>query len=831
VGSDVPEASDVKYRAFLSYAHSDAAWAKWLHSHLEAFAIDKDLVGRETAQGPVPEALRPIFRDREDFSGGHSLTDATIAALDASAALVVLCSPVAADRRAVNEEVQLFRGRHPGRPVVPVVIDGTWPENFPAALRYHLSTDGSISNRPITILGPDLREEGDGKGLGLAKVVAGLTGLSPDDLFRRTERARRKQNRLRAAYIGVFLAVSLASGFFYWLSHERQRTVEQQQSILAEVSDLVDKYSLVNSANAAVPGAREGLTQAITAIAEGSATDPRYAKALDLLKNGKPAEAEPLLRSVAEEKSRRADKDAKDAAAAYRNLASIAGVSEPARAREYYAEAARLDPSDVEGMYQHAWHQMSAGQLDIAVNAFARVLAIAKPGKDDRSIYWSKLLSGDIEMTRNNYHAAIAMFSDAVTIAYQMVEADPGNAAWQENLEGVYQRIGWIQQDFGHLGDALDSHRRSLAISERLVKADMANPRLQNTFSISLTDVGRVLEAQGNLADALNHYRYALAIRKILNGEYPRNTTAKYNLAESFDKVGDVLLKQGDLTGAFTSYSDSLSIRDRLAKTDLGNTEWQSALSISHRNVGNVQMQQGDLTAALTSYHDSHAIADRVAKAHPDNTSYQSRLFLSYEKLGGLQLARREFTEALAIYGDSFAIAERLAKAYPENNEWQFKLSNSLGWLGDVQEAQGDLGSSLNSYRDSLIIVKRLNSTDGSNEKWRTSFELIVDKIGSLAYRLVLARDYNNALVAADQAISNAPNKIWLYSNRAHALMFAKQSEVARQLYFKYHEAKSVMPDGRAWDTVILDDFTDLRKHGLSDPLMGEVERQFNSPR
>jgi hypothetical protein len=33
------------------------------------------LVGRDTARGPVPKTLHPIFRDREDFSGGHSLTD------------------------------------------------------------------------------------------------------------------------------------------------------------------------------------------------------------------------------------------------------------------------------------------------------------------------------------------------------------------------------------------------------------------------------------------------------------------------------------------------------------------------------------------------------------------------------------------------------------------------------------------------------------------------------------------------------------------------------------------------------------------------------------
>jgi len=37
----------------------------------------------------VPQALRSIFRDCDDFSGGHTLTDATVAALDTSAALIV----------------------------------------------------------------------------------------------------------------------------------------------------------------------------------------------------------------------------------------------------------------------------------------------------------------------------------------------------------------------------------------------------------------------------------------------------------------------------------------------------------------------------------------------------------------------------------------------------------------------------------------------------------------------------------------------------------------------------------------------------------------------
>src|SRR5262249_2011736 len=98
-----------KYRAFLSYSHRDKTWGKWLHAALERHSVDKDLLGRQTPAGPVPRTLRPIFRDRDDFSAGHSLTEQTVAALEASQFLVVICSPNAALSQYVNEEVRRFK--------------------------------------------------------------------------------------------------------------------------------------------------------------------------------------------------------------------------------------------------------------------------------------------------------------------------------------------------------------------------------------------------------------------------------------------------------------------------------------------------------------------------------------------------------------------------------------------------------------------------------------------------------------------------------------------------------------------------------------------------
>jgi tetratricopeptide (TPR) repeat protein len=215
-----------QYRAFLSYTHANTDWANWLHRKLEGFTIADDLVGRPTVMGPIPRNLQPIFRDREEFTGGETLKAATLAAIDASSAMIVVCSAEAANRPAVNEEVRLFKSRHPDRPVIPVVVNGNYPDNFPAALRYELNADGTISDRPLTLLAPDVREGGDGRDLAVYKIVAGLTGVRTDEIARRAARDQRR--RLRNWVAGLSMVALIMAGLAVYADVERRNAVKQK---------------------------------------------------------------------------------------------------------------------------------------------------------------------------------------------------------------------------------------------------------------------------------------------------------------------------------------------------------------------------------------------------------------------------------------------------------------------------------------------------------------------------------------------------------------------------------------------------------------------------
>ena len=69
--------------------------------------------------------------------------------------------------------------------------------------------------------------------------------------------------------------------------------------------------------------------------------------------------------------------------------------------------------------------------------------------------------------------------------------------------------------------------------------------------------------------------------------------------------------------------------------------------------------------------------------------------------------------------------------------------------------------------------------------------------------------------------------RIFIYGNRAHALMLLGQADEARAIYLQYRGKTNVVGE-KSWETAVLDDFAELRKAGLNHPLMDEIEGLFS---
>jgi hypothetical protein len=202
-------AGTYRYAAFLSYASKDAAFAKKLHAALEGYRIPASL-GRFNLAGHA-NRVYPVFRDREELAAG-SLGGELQAALQASNALIVVCSTQAAASPWVNTEIRSFRSFGRGERIFAIIVDGEPNssahgrpdlECFPAAL-----LEGA--GEPLAA---DARKQGDGFRNAWLKIVAGLVSVNAGALQDRDRQRRRRRALLTAAgVVGLLAAAAIGVG-------------------------------------------------------------------------------------------------------------------------------------------------------------------------------------------------------------------------------------------------------------------------------------------------------------------------------------------------------------------------------------------------------------------------------------------------------------------------------------------------------------------------------------------------------------------------------------------------------------------------------------------
>jgi tetratricopeptide (TPR) repeat protein len=759
----VTEPVAFKYRAFLSYSHRDTAWGKWLHAALEGYRIDRDLTGRETPAGTVPRSLRPIFRDREDFSAGHSLTEQTLAALEASQFLVVICSPNAAQSKYVNEEVRRFKMLGRAARVIPVIVDGEpgdrARECFPPALRCKVDADGEVTAEREEPIAADARPQGDGKDIAKQKVAAGLLGVGLDEIVRRAERARRRRNRFWAALAGVFLLLALAatgSAVYAWQQLRTNEaflnaTLKRATEIVDEAVAQAEKYNVPRTATLTLLRQAEGLFDDMAQYGRPT-PELRYRKAWMLIQFARNyailgdsvkqfARADEAYRLLAGLAGERPDvlTYQRDLAIAYDEIGRVQmEQGNLTGALQSFGESVAImkrvgdaDPGNVLSQHDLARSYsglgdalVRQGRLDAALKSYRESLAIMQrivSGNPADADYYYRDLAvaqgkiGDILKEQDDLTGALQAYREGTAIRERLAKTDPGNIRRQLDLAISYERLGNVLFVLNRMDDALKNYRDSVAINERLVKADPGNAIWQHALSASYGWVGDVLLAQGKPDDALKSYRDSLAIAERWAQTDPGSADWQVALAHCYSRVGLALAAQGHLSEAMEPYQRSLAILESLAETDPSNALWQRDLATFYGRAADAATRQGARDEALTYYRGILAIRERQAKADPGDTGRQWALLLAYDKVGDLLVEQGELDDALKSYRGSLGVAERRARNDPGNAGWQRGLMVGYGKIGAVLLEQGKLDDALRSHRDGLAIAERLAKADPGN--------------------------------------------------------------------------------------------------------------------
>jgi tetratricopeptide (TPR) repeat protein len=429
-------------------------------------------------------------------------------------------------------------------------------------------------------------------------------------------------------------------------------------------------------------------------------------------------------------------------------------------------------------------------------------------------------------MTLGDRAGALAAADQARQILEDLLAKSPDNAAWQLDLGVAYQRIGVALVAEGKGGDAITAFEKARAIHQKLVDADGGNDKAQKNLAADYFNIGRVREDDGKLDDALAAFQRDAAIMQMLVKRQSLNADWWRDLGVAYEQVGRALFKQHKLDQALTVYRKRLEIAQALSDQAPTNTEYLSHLSVAHNKMGDVLLEQRQPEQALDEYRKALAIREKLLASDQANVNWLRDVAIG-DNMVALALANLgKLDQALASFQKALAVEEQLAARDPGNVLWQQDLFLSYTYIGGLLVRQKESVAGLKAFRDGLAVAVRQAGPHPDNAYWQSALRYAARQIGAVAFDLVLARNFDLALQAAEQAAATVPDMIWIQSNRAHALMFLNRTDEARALYLQYRGRQHV-DDQKSWEALIAEDFTQLRRAGLEAPLMDEIEKKF----
>jgi len=562
----------LKYKAFISYSHKDEAMARWLHRRLEHFTFPKGLVGTPTAVGPVPKSFKPVFRDREDLAAAGNLGEKIEQALSNSENLIIICSPDAAQSQWVNQEILFFKQHNNRARVFSIIIDGDpfakdpAQECLPPALRFEVNRHGKLTDKPEEPLAADLRSSGDGRRLGILKLMSGLAGLDLDNLVQRD--LKRARNRV-TAITSVAAAIVLVMGSLTWIALDAkneatQRRTEAENLIEFMIGDLKDKLEPVGRID--------------------------------------------VLGGVADE--------VLDYYASYdRRTLGCDAIGRKARASHLAAEIAGT-AGNIDNFSRHAdnAYLATAPQINLCSDKASAIFDHAQ------SAFWkgyANLAQGKTDTTRT-------YFEQYHSLAEQLIDIVPTSTKNQNELAAAAANLGAFEYEQKRYETALAEMSYSNSIYTTLAKNEPENASLLNDHANVLGWLAKIYARLDNLDESIHYFEQEIFIAQKSITLDNENWDAHFMIGTAYRDLGRLSYLKHDFVTAEEQTLKSIQIFELLSEHDNDNSYWLKGLGLGQtlateiykkqNNIQKLQALQPDFQKTLEALEPTNETIDSLHK-------------------------------------------------------------------------------------------------------------------------------------------------------------------------------------------------------------------------
>ncbi|MXO96719.1 TIR domain-containing protein [Erythrobacter aquimaris] len=536
-----------RYKAFISYSHRDKRVANWLHHALETYRLPNGGGESKDRYG-----LRPIFKDRDELPAADNLGEAIEQAIRASDALIVLCSPSAAQSPWIAREIDLYKRLNGDRGIFPVIVDGEPPENFPPPLLVHYE-NGEPTEAQSEPIAADLRPEGDGRKLAKLKLIAGLANLDLDSLVQRD--AARRQKKLAIVAAASLVGMVGTSGLALYAVDQRNEARDQR----AEADGLIE-YMLTDLRKQLEPVGRLEVLDGV-----GKRAMDYYArqKLADLSDDelGRRSRATMLVAEVA---MARGD-----------NQSALPAFRQAARTTQAILDR---NPNDPQAMFNHG-----------------------------QSLFWVGYIAwqhGDLDAARQGMEG----YSE---ISRRLAAKDRSNFDWQMEESYSYTNLAQLNHDEGNYAKALAFAKKGAAINDQVSEAEGRDDARQLELADALSFVHSLQRRVKDVESSRGTVERELAIYADVLARDPQNQVARRSMGNARSRHAAVLSTLGRHEESLSEYDNAISLLEEVHENEPDDTETADFLVIALRGKAS-ELWRGSQGPKATEAFDK---ADRLLAA------------------------------------------------------------------------------------------------------------------------------------------------------------------------------------------------------------------------
>ncbi len=647
-------ATSFRYRAFISYSHADRKIARWLLSKLEGYRVPRRLVGQATPCGPVPQNLRPIFRDRDELASASDLGERITSVLHESAALIVICSPAAARSRWVSEEILAYKRIHGPDRVFCLIVDGDPQASdesqqcFPRSLRYRVGADGQLSDVPIEPVAADIRTEGDGRRRALMKIIAGLLGVGYDELVRRE--LVRRHRRMTAITIGAVAGMALAStlaAVAYVARDDAERRREQAEDLLGFlVEDMQERLNplgrldvletVLDKTMAYFAGLGERdmtdttlarQAQAMVRIGEIRATQGRYPEARESFRQ------------------------------AYNSSAALV----------------RHNPGNQQLLFDRGQAEFWIGWM-----------------------YWREKLLDEAQVWLVRYRDT----------ALELVALDATNPDWITETVYGYHNLAVLEVERGRLEEADEMFESEIIMMESLLQSDKDNATLRYDMSDAISWRGTIASMMGDLDRAQQLKQESLSLLEYLVSRDPGNK----NFVSQMLVARFLLIKTLMITGRFTEarqmLEQNLAAHRDLVRHDPQNKEWLLDLIRAETTLAGLLLASGELSKATALAEEALRNLQPLAERLDSSSAFVRNKVESYAVNIRINLLEADVDAARVLMNEALQIARNAQPGKRTNEEEMVMLAGMLVLGGELEWQAGNSEAARALWQEAIRLLE-----------------------------------------------------------------------------------------------------------------------------